>query len=94
MLAKDPGRLREVDGIGPKRAAVIAENYASQLETRETMLLFAALSGAARAGDAHHQGLRRQYHHGAARQSLSDGADIPGVGFRTADRIAQSMAPP
>ena len=38
VLAKDPGRLREVDGIGPKRAAVIAENYASQLETRETML--------------------------------------------------------
>ena len=45
VLAKDPGRLREVDGIGPKRAAVIAENYASQLETRETMQLLSLTVG-------------------------------------------------
>ena len=38
VLANDPGRLREVEGIGPKRAAVIAENYAQQQETREVMM--------------------------------------------------------
>ena len=91
VLAKDPGRLREVDGIGPKRAAVIAENYASQLETRETMLFlqrFQVQPGLAMRIIKVYGGNTITVLRANPYQMVRD---IPGVGFRTADRIAQSM---
>ena len=38
VLESEPERLIEVDGIGPKRAAMIAESFASQSEMRNTLI--------------------------------------------------------
>lgn len=91
VLANDPGRLREVEGIGPKRAAVIAENYAQQQETREVMIFLQRYQVA----PALAMRIIKTYG-GSAITVLRANPyqlvrDVPGVGFRTADRIALSM---
>ena len=91
VLESQPERLIEVDGIGPKRAAMIAESFAEQNGIRNTMIflqgygLSPALSMKIyRAyGDTTEQVLR------ANPYRLVD--EINGVGFRTADEIAMSL---
>ncbi len=94
ILANHPERLREVDGIGPKRAAIIAENYAEQQGNRETMMFlqrYSVPNGLA---------LRiiKFYGNNAITVLRANPyqltRDIPGVGFKTADRIALSMGIP
>ena len=91
VLANTPERLKEVDGIGPKRAAVIAENYAQQQETRETMLFLQKY------GVPPNLSMRiiKQYGNNAITVLRANPyqlvKDVRGVGFRTADRIALSM---
>ena len=91
VLEKQPERLREIDGIGPRRAAIIAENYAQQKETREALLFLQRYEIP--------QGLcmRILKTYGGNTVTVLKAnpyqlaRDVPGVGFRTADRIALSM---
>ena len=91
VLEAEPDRLTEVPGIGPKRAAMIAESFAQQNGMRNTLIflqdygLSPALSMKVyRAfGDMTEKVLRSNPYR------LVD--EIPGVGFRTADEIAMSM---
>ena len=91
VLESEPDRLTEVPGIGPKRAAMIAESFAEQNGMRNTLIflqeygLTPALSMKVyRAfGDMTERVLR------ANPYRLVD--EIPGVGFRTADDIAMSL---
>ena len=91
VLAHNPERLKEVDGIGPKRAAVIAQNYAEQQETREVMLFLQ------RYGVAPNLAMRIIKAYGSNTITVLRAnpyqlvRDVRGVGFRTADRIALSM---
>ena len=91
VLANDPGRLREVEGIGPKRAAVIAENYAQQQETREVMMFLQRYQ----VPPALSMRIIKAYGGNAITVLRANPyqlvRDVPGVGFRTADRIALSM---
>lgn len=91
VLESAPERLIEVDGIGPKRAAMIAESFAEHNGMRNTLIflqnygLTPALSMKIyRAfGDATESVLRDNPYR------LVD--EIDGVGFRTADDIAMSL---
>ncbi len=91
VLANDPGRLREVEGIGPKRAAIIAENYAAQQETRETMLFLQKYQITPNLA----MRIIKTYGSNAVTVLKANPyqltQDVPGVGFRTADHIALSM---
>jgi len=91
VLESEPERLVEVDGIGPRRAAMIAESFAQQNGMRNT-LIFLQNYGLSpnlsmkiyRAfGDMTESVLR------ANPYRLVD--EIEGVGFRTADEIAMSL---
>ena len=91
VLESEPERLTEVAGIGPKRAAMIAESFAMQNEMRNT-LLFLQNYGLSptlsmkiyRAyGDMTERVLKTNPYR------LVD--EIEGVGFKTADQIAASM---
>lgn len=91
VLESEPERLIEVDGIGPKRAAMIAESFAAQNGMRNT-LVFLQEYGLSPAlsmkiyrayGDATEAVLR------ANPYRLVD--EISGVGFRTADEIAMRL---
>jgi exodeoxyribonuclease V alpha subunit len=88
VIEAEPGRLREVDGIGPVRANRIATAWAEQKVVREIMVFLHSHGvGSARA-------VRIYKTYGAdAVQVMSENPyrlarDIRGIGFKTADAIA------
>jgi exodeoxyribonuclease V alpha subunit len=91
VIAQEPGRLREVSGIGPKRAERIIAGWAEQKVIREIMLFLHSNGvGTSRA-------VRIYKTYGAdAVQLISENPyrlarDIRGIGFRTADQIAAKL---
>ena len=88
VIEQDPGRLREVEGIGPKRAERIAAGWAEQKVVREIMLFLHAHSvGTSRA-------VRIYKTYGSEAVAVISenpyrlARDIRGIGFKTADQIA------
>ncbi|WP_424138927.1 ATP-dependent RecD-like DNA helicase [Roseomonas chloroacetimidivorans] len=91
LIEAEPDRLREVTGIGPKRAARIVAGWAEQKVIREIMLFLHAHGvGTSRA-------VRIYKTYGAnAVQVITENPyrlarDIRGIGFRTADLVAQKL---
>src|SRR3954447_23797755 len=91
VVEQQPERLREVAGIGPKRAGRIVRGWADQKVVREIMLFLHAHGvGASRA-------VRIFKTYGAdAVQLISENPyrlarDIRGIGFRTADVVASKL---
>src|SRR4051795_9724164 len=91
VVEGEPDRLREVDGIGPKRMARIVRGWADQKVIREIMLFLHAHGvGTSRA-------VRIFKTYGAdAVQLISENPyrlarDIRGIGFRTADVVAAKL---
>ena len=91
VIAQEPGRLRDVTGIGPKRAERIIAGWAEQKIIREIMLFLHSNGvGTSRA-------VRIYKTYGAdAVQLISENPyrlarDIRGIGFRTADQIAAKL---
>jgi exodeoxyribonuclease V alpha subunit len=91
VIEQEPPRLREVTGIGPKRAQRIIAGWAEQKVIREIMLFLHSNSvGTSRA-------VRIYKTYGAdAVQLISENPyrlarDIRGIGFRTADQIATKL---
>jgi len=91
LIEQEPARLREVTGIGPKRAARIIAGWAEQKVIREIMLFLHANGvGTSRA-------VRIYKTYGAdAVQVITENPyrlarDIRGIGFRTADLVAQKL---
>src|SRR5215468_6506763 len=91
VIQQEPARLREVTGIGPKRAERIIAGWAEQKVIREIMLFLHSNGvGTSRA-------VRIYKTYGAdAIQLISENPyrlarDIRGIGFRTADQIAVKL---
>jgi exodeoxyribonuclease V alpha subunit len=91
VIEQEPPRLREVTGIGPKRAERIIAGWAEQKVIREIMLFLHSNGvGTSRA-------VRIYKTYGAdAVQLISENPyrlarDIRGIGFRTADQIAVKL---
>ena len=91
VIEQEPPRLREVTGIGPKRAERIIAGWAEQKIIREIMLFLHSNGvGTSRA-------VRIYKTYGAdAIQLISENPyrlarDIRGIGFRTADQIAAKL---
>jgi len=91
VIEQEPPRLREVTGIGPKRAERIIAGWAEQKIIREIMLFLHSNGvGTSRA-------VRIYKTYGAdAVQLISENPyrlarDIRGIGFRTADQIAARL---
>jgi exodeoxyribonuclease V alpha subunit len=91
LIEAEPHRLREVTGIGPRRAARIVAGWADQKVIREIML-FLHTHGV---GTSRAVRIFKTYGAGAV-QVISDNPyrlarDIRGIGFRTADLVAQKL---
>ncbi len=91
IVERHPGRLREVDGIGPSRAAQIAEAWRGQRIVRDIMVfLYANGVGTSRA-------VRIYKTYGPDAIAIITGnpyrlaRDIRGIGFVTADSVAQKL---
>ena len=94
VIAEQPERLREVDGIGRKRQKQIVEAYASQKGLREVMVFLQQYGITPSVGGR----IYKAYGSSAISVVRDDpyrlASDIFGVGFRTADRIARNMGIP
>jgi exodeoxyribonuclease V alpha subunit len=91
IIEANPDRLREVEGIGPKRAAKIIAGWADQKVIREIMV-FLHQHGV---GTARAVRIFKTYGTDAV-QVMSENPyrlarDIRGIGFRTADLIAEKL---
>ena len=94
VIEQEPDRLLELPGIGPKRKARVTQAWAEQKVVREIMVFLQSYGvGTARAvrifktyGDAAVERVRENPY----RLAL----DIHGIGFRTADEIAQRLGIP
>ena len=91
LIEQNPERLREVDGIGPKRAERIRRGWADQKLIREIMLF---LHGHG-VGTSRSVRIFKTYGQDAI-QVISDNPyrlarDIRGIGFKSADQIAMRL---
>jgi len=91
VIQHQPKRLREVEGIGAKKAAQISQSYGEQGEMREIMLFLEShgVTG------THAAKLYQRYGSFAVRVLQDDpyrlAAEVSGIGFRTADQIAMNL---
>src|SRR6201981_3857270 len=91
VIQQQPDRLREVTGIGPKRAERIVAGWAEQRVIREIML-FLHSNGV---GTSRAVRIYKTYDADAVRLISENpyrlARDIRGIGFRTADQIAAKL---
>jgi exodeoxyribonuclease V alpha subunit len=91
IMEMNPGRLTEVEGIGEKKAAVIAESFKDQRELRQVMVFLQSYGITTSYGvkiyKAYGQDTVKIVKENPYR--LCD--DISGIGFKTADKIAKNL---
>jgi exodeoxyribonuclease V alpha subunit len=91
ILGEESGRLREIPGLGPKRAALIKLAWDEQLALRE-VLMFLQTYGV---GIRRCMRIVKEYGTRAPELLRSDpytlARDVDGIGFKTADQIALNM---
>src|SRR6516225_10353718 len=91
VIEEEPGRLIEVDGLGPKRTAMIAAAWAEQKAIKEVMIFLQGVGVSTslavriykKYGDASVGVVRSEPYRLAA--------DVWGIGFKTADTIAAAV---
>ena len=91
VIDDEPGRLIEVDGLGPKRTAMIAAAWAEQKAIKEVMIFLQGVGVSTslavriykKYGDASISVVRHEPYRLAA--------DVWGIGFKTADTIAVAV---
>jgi exodeoxyribonuclease V alpha subunit len=94
IIADHPGRLSEVDGIGPVRARQIRAAWQEQEGLREALIALQSF------GISTHHAIRIYKHFGSAAVSAVKqnpyrlATEIFGIGFRTADQIAARIGLP
>ncbi len=91
LIEQQPARLREVTGIGPKRASKIIAGWADQKVIREIMLFLHANG----VGTSRAVRIYKTYGTDAVQVITENpyrlARDIRGIGFRTADLVAQKL---
>ncbi len=94
VLDEKPERLREVLGVGPKRAAAVAEAWEEQKQIREVMMFLQSHGVSTNLAVK----IYKAYGDDALEVVQEDpyrlARDIWGVGFKTADKVAQDLGLP
>ncbi len=94
ILDNDPDRMREVSGIGQKKAKQIKDSWKAQRSVHEAMVFLSSHgitgSRAAKIYKKYGGNLVSILKHNPYRLAI----DIDGIGFLTADKIAQSVGLP
>ena len=94
VIEHDRGRLAEVPGIGAKRIAMVADAWRAQREIRDVMLFLQSQG----VGTGYAVKIFRHYGNRAVAVVRENpyrlATDIAGIGFVTADRIAEKIGIP
>lgn len=94
VIEHEPERLRQVPGIGPKRAERIRKSWEEQKQIKEIMIFLQ--------GQGIGAGLAVRIYRHYGNQALDVvqtdpyrlAAEVEGIGFKTADRIARALGAP
>ncbi len=91
VIAEEPERLQEVEGIGPQRAEAIRRGVKQQQAIQQVMVFLQGHGISA----AYAARIYRVYGDDAVAKVRTNpyrlAAEIPGIGFKTADNIARSV---
>jgi exodeoxyribonuclease V alpha subunit len=91
VLEEDPGRLRSVPGLGPTRTALIEQAWEEQKAIKDVMIFLQGVgvstSLAVRIYKAYREEAIKVVTHAPYRLA----SDVWGIGFKTADKIAQGV---
>src|SRR3990172_2151016 len=91
VIEKNPERLSEVDGIGPKRIGMITKAWEEQREVKGIMIFLQGHGVSA----AYSAKIYKQYGHHSIERGKENpyrlAHDIHGIGFLRADQIAQHL---
>lgn len=91
VIEKNPDRLCTVEGIGPKRKDVIIQGWAQQKKVRDIMIFLQSHG----VGSARAVRIYKTYGDAAIEKMQENpyllAQDISGIGFKTADQLAQRL---
>src|SRR5688572_28988982 len=91
ILEQDPGRLSDVSGIGPARAAAIRAAWEEEEEGRALSVLLRGLGLSQRLADRIRERYGDRAMHVVRTEPFRLADEIGGIGFRTADTLARAQ---
>lgn len=91
IIQYNPERLKEIDGIGDKKLKKIVEAYGEQGEIRDTMVFLQQYGITANYAMRIFKAYGKETANIISENPYRLAEDIVGIGFKTADKIAQNM---
>jgi exodeoxyribonuclease V alpha subunit len=94
VIEQAPARLVEVPGLGPKRTDMITAAWAEQQAIKEVMVFLQGMGVSTSLGVRIFKTYRDEAIQVVQREPYRLASDVWGIGFKTADTIAQSLGIP
>jgi exodeoxyribonuclease V alpha subunit len=94
VIEQEPGRLVEVPGLGPKRTGMITAAWEEQRAIKEVMVFLQGVGVSTSLAVRIYKTYRDEAINVVRHEPYRLAADVWGVGFKTADTIAQSLGIP
>jgi exodeoxyribonuclease V alpha subunit len=91
IIEEEPVRLGEVPGLGPKRTALIGHAWAAQKAIKEVMLFLQGVGVSTALAVRIYKTYKDASISIVRHEPYRLAADVWGIGFKTADKIAQAM---
>ncbi|MFO0586613.1 MAG: ATP-dependent RecD-like DNA helicase [Polyangiaceae bacterium] len=91
ILDQDPARLRDVPGLGERRAAAVAKAWAAQKAVGAIMIFLQTHGASPSLAARIHKRFGAKAIDVVSREPYRLSLDVWGVGFKTADKIARSI---
>jgi exodeoxyribonuclease V alpha subunit len=94
VIEQEPARLVEVPGLGPKRTAMITAAWAEQQAIKQVMVFLQGVGVSTSLGVRIYKAYRDEAIEVVRREPYRLAAEVWGIGFKTADQIAQQLGIP
>jgi exodeoxyribonuclease V alpha subunit len=94
IIEENPERLVEVPGLGPKRTAMITAAWAEQQAIKEVMVFLQGVGMSTSLGVRIYKAYRDEAIEVVRREPYRLAGDVWGIGFKTADQLAQRLGIP
>jgi exodeoxyribonuclease V alpha subunit len=91
VLEEDPGRLRSVPGLGPTRTAMIEQAWEEQKAIKDVMVFLQGVGVSTSLAVRIYKAYREEAVKVVSHEPYRLATDVWGIGFKTADKIAQGV---
>ena len=91
VLEEDPGRLRSVPGLGPMRVAMIEQAWEEQKAIKDVMVFLQGVGVSTSLAVRIYKAYREEAIKVVTHEPYRLATEVWGIGFKTADRIAQGV---